>query len=157
MEGWRRRRRYDNVIGTEMSTLLFPGKKTVVYPLLANVATLMSDGWLIPGTTIASLAPLVRARVWSSAVLDAASSPPLAKTTILSDGPVSCIPCPELTTVLVVPESNIASVIASSIALASSWLDARSTFQRSSCRAHRCADVAMGLGLASMMGRAISL
>jgi 3-dehydroquinate dehydratase len=78
----------------------------------------------------------------------------LATTTILSDGLVSCIPCPELTTVLVVPESNIASVIASSIALALSWLDARSTFQRSSRRAHRCADVAMGLGLASVTGRA---
>jgi hypothetical protein len=67
---------------------------------------------------------------------------------------VSCSPHPELTTVLVVHESNIASVIASSIALASSWLDAQSTFQHLSRRAHRCADVAMGLGLASVTGRA---
>ena len=96
-----------------------PGKKTVVYPLFANVATLMSALWLIPGTTIASLAPLERARVWSSAVLDAVSSPPLAATTILLDGPVSCIPRPELTNVLDAPESNMASVIASSVALAS--------------------------------------
>jgi hypothetical protein len=73
------------------------------------------------------------------------------------DGPVSCIPRPELTIVLVVPESNMASVIASSIALASSCLDAQSTFQRSSRRAHCCADVAMGLGLASATGRARSL
>jgi hypothetical protein len=78
-------------------------------------------------------------------------------TTILLDGPVSCIPCPELTNVLDAPESNMASVIASSIALASSWLDAQSTLQRSSCRAHHCADVAMGLGLASVTGRVISL
>jgi hypothetical protein len=81
----------------------------------------------------------------------------LAATTILLDGPVSCIPSPELTIVLVVPESNMASVIASSIALASSCFGTRSAFQRSSRRAHRCADVVMGLGLASMMGRAISL
>jgi hypothetical protein len=78
-------------------------------------------------------------------------------TTIILDGPVSCIPCPELTNVLDAPKSNMASVIASSIALALSWLDAQSTFQRLSCRAHRCADVAMGLGLASVTGRAISL
>jgi len=124
-----------------------------VYPLFANVAT----RWLIPGTTIASLAPLERARVGSSAVLDAGSSVPLAVTTILLDGPVSCIPHPELTNVLDAPESNMASVIASSIALASSCVDAQSTFQRSSRRAHRCADVAMGLGLASVTGRASSL
>ena len=134
-----------------------PGKKTVVYPLFANVATLMSALWLIPGTTIASLAPLERAQVGSSAVLDAGSSVPLAVTTILLDGPVSCIPRPELTNVLDAPESNMASVIAFSIALASSCVDARSTFQRLSRCAHRCADVAIGLGLASMMGRAISL
>jgi len=142
------------LLAPKTSTPLFPGKKTVVYPLLANVPTLMSAGWLIPGTTIASLAPLERARVWSSAVLDAASLPPLATTTILSYGPMSCSPHPELTTVLVVPESNMASEIASSIALASSWLDSQSTFQRSSRHAHRCADVAMGLGLASVTGRA---
>jgi len=73
------------------------------------------------------------------------------------DGPVSCIPRPELTNVLEAPESNMASVIASSIALASSCVDAQSTVQRSSHHAHHCADVAMGLGLASVMGRAISL
>jgi hypothetical protein len=67
------------------------------------------------------------------------------------------LPCPELTNVLDAPKSNMASAIASSIALASSWLDAQSTFQRSSCRAHRCADVAMGFGLASVTGRAISV
>jgi hypothetical protein len=81
----------------------------------------------------------------------------LAATTILVDGPVSCIPRPELTTVFVVPESNMASLIASSIALASSCFGTRSAFQRSSRRAHRCADVAMGLGLASTTGRAIFL
>ena len=127
-----------------------------MYPLFSNVAMLMSALWLILGTTIASLAPLERARVGSSAVLDTGSLVLLAVTTILLDGPVSCIPSPELTIVLVVPESNMASVIASSIALASSWLDARSTFQRSSRRAHRCTDVAMGLGLASVTGRASS-
>jgi hypothetical protein len=134
-----------------------PGKNTVVYPLLAKVATLMSALCFIPGTTIAFLAPLERAQVGSSAVLEAVSSPPLAATTIVLDGPVSCIPRPELTIVLVVPESNMASVIASSIALASSCLDARRTFQRSSRRAHRCADVAIGLGLASATGKARSL
>jgi hypothetical protein len=56
--------------------------------------------------------------VGSSAVLDAGSSVPLAVTTILLDGPVSCIPCPELTKVLDAPESNMVCVIASSIALA---------------------------------------
>ena len=117
----------------------------------------MSALWLIPGTTIASLAPLERARVGSRALLDARSSVPLAVTTILLDGPVSCIPHPELTNVLDAPESNMASVIASSIALASSCVDARSTFQRSSHCAHHCADVAMGLGLASVTGRASSL
>ena len=76
------------------------GKNIVVYPLFANVDMLMSALWLIPGTTTASLAPLERARVGSSAVLDAGSSVPLAVTTILLDGPVSCIPCPELTKVL---------------------------------------------------------
>jgi len=94
-----------------------PGNNTVVYQLFAKVAMLMSALWLIPGTTIASLAPLERARVWSSAVLDAGSSVPLAVTIL--DGPVSCIPRPELTNVLDAPESNMASVIASSIALAS--------------------------------------
>ena len=126
-------------------------------PLFANVAMLMSARWLIPGTTIASLAPLERAQVGSSAVLDAGSSVPLAVTTILLDGPVSCIPRPELTNVLEAPESNMASVIASSIALASSWLDARSAFRRLSRRVHHCADIAMSLGLASVTGRAISL
>jgi hypothetical protein len=91
---------------------------------------LMSALWLIPGPTIASLTPLERAQVGSSAVLGAGSLVPLAVTTILLDGPVSCIPSPELTNVLDAPESNMASAIASSIALASSWLDARSTFQR---------------------------
>ncbi len=134
-----------------------PGKNTVVYPLFSNVDTLLSALWLIPGTTIASLAPLERARVWSSAVLDTGSSVPLAVTTILLDGPVSCIPHSELTNVLDAPESNMASAIASLIALASSCLDAQSAFRSSSRRAHRCADVAMGLGPASVMGRAISL
>jgi len=134
-----------------------PGKKTVLYPLFANVAMLMSALWLIPGTAIASLAPLERACVGSSAVLDAGSLVLLAVTTILLDGPVSCVPRPELTNVLDATESNMASVIASSIVLASSCVDARSTFQRSSRRAHHCADVAMGLGLASVTGRASSL
>ncbi len=44
--------------------------------------------------------------------MDAASSPPLATIIILSDGPVSCSPHFDLTTVLVVPESNMATVIA---------------------------------------------
>jgi 3-dehydroquinate dehydratase len=66
---------------------------------------------------------------------------------------VSCSPRFDLTTVLVVPESNMAAVIASSIALASSCLYSRNTFQRSSRRAHRCADVVMGLGLTSVTVR----
>jgi len=117
---------------------------------------LMSALWLILGTTIASLAPLERARGGSSAVLDAGTLVPLAVTTILLDGLVSSIPRPELTNVLDAPESIMASVIAPSIALASSCVDAQSTFQRSSHRAHHCADVAMGLGLASVTGRASS-
>ena len=133
------------------------GKNIVVYPLFANVDMLMSALWRIPGTTTASLAPLERARVDSSAVFDAGSSDPLAVTTNLLDGPVSCIPPPELTNVLDAPESNMACVIASSIALASSCLDARSTFQHLSRRPQRCADVAMGLGPESATGRASSL
>ena len=34
-----------------------PGKNTVMYLLFANVDTLISAGWLIPGITIVSLAP----------------------------------------------------------------------------------------------------
>jgi 3-dehydroquinate dehydratase len=78
-------------------------------------------------------------------------------TTILLDGLVSCIPRSELTKVLDAPEFNMACVIASSIVLASSCLDARSTFRRSSCHAQRCANVAMGLGPESATGRASSL
>jgi len=51
-----------------------PGKNIVVYPLFANVDTLMSALWRIPGTTTASLAPLERVQVDSSAVFDAGSS-----------------------------------------------------------------------------------
>ena len=66
-----------------------PGKNTVVYPLFANVATLMSGLWRIPGTTTASLAPLEMVRVGSNAVLDAGSLVPLAVTTALLNVPVS--------------------------------------------------------------------
>ena len=53
------------------STPCCPGKNTVVYPLFANVDTLISACWLIPGMTTASLAPLESAQVDSNAVLDA--------------------------------------------------------------------------------------
>ena len=117
----------------------------------------MSALWCIPGTATASLSPLERARVGSNAVLDAGSSVPLAVTTTLSDGPVSCIPRPELTKVLDAPESNMACVIASSIALASSCMNAQSTFCCSSRRVQRCADVGLDFGPESMMERASSL
>jgi hypothetical protein len=67
-------------------------------------------------------------------------------TTTLLDVPVSCISCPELTKCLDAPDSNMACVIASSIVLASSCLNAQSTFCCSSCCAQRCADAAMDLG-----------
>ena len=108
------------------------------------------DNYCLPGT-------LGEGAGWEQRSIGRWKLSSVAVTTILLDGLVSCIPCPELTNVLDAPESNMASVIASSIALASSWLDARSTVQRSSRRAHRCADVAMGLGLASVTGRAISV
>jgi len=44
----------------------------------------------------------------------------------------------------------MAALIASSIALALSWLDSGRTFQHSSRLAHHCADVVTGLGLATV-------
>jgi hypothetical protein len=88
-----------------------PVKNTVKYPLFANVHTLMSALWRIPGTVTASLAPLERARVGSNAVLDAGSSVLLAVMKTLSNGLLSCIPRGELPKVLDAPESNMACVI----------------------------------------------
>ena len=77
---------------------------------------------------MASQAPLESAQVGNRTVWDAGCSVPSAVTMTLLDRPASCIPCHEFTNVLDAPESNMASVIASSITLASSCLDARSTF-----------------------------
>jgi hypothetical protein len=124
-----------------------PGKKTVVYPLFANVATLISAPCLIPGTTIASLAPLESARVDSIPVFVAWSFVPPAVTTTLLEGPVSCSPRLEFTNVFDAPESNIACVMASSMILASRCFAAWLFFLRSSFRAQRSADVDLGRGL----------
>ncbi len=56
-------------LARKISTPSCPGKNTVMYPLFANVAMLISAVWLIPGTIIASLAPLESARVDRSPVL----------------------------------------------------------------------------------------
>jgi hypothetical protein len=121
-----------------------PGKKTVVYPLFANVATLISAPCFIPGTTIASLAPLESARVDSIPVFVALSVVPPAVTTTLSDGPVSCSPIFEFTNVFDAPESNIASVMASVKILSSRRFAAWLLFLRSSLRAQRSANVDLG-------------
>ena len=133
------------------STPFCPGKNTVMYPLFANVDTLISVFWLIPGTTIASLAPLESARVDRNAV--AQSFMPPAVMTTLSEGPVSCNPRCEFTNVLDALVSNIACVIACSIALASSCFTVLSAFLRLSCLAQRSADLDVGLGLASTTER----
>jgi hypothetical protein len=133
-------------LARKTSTPLFPGKKMVVYPLFANVETLISAGWLIPGTTIASLAPLESARVDRSPVFVAWSFVPPAVTTTLSERPVSCNPCREFTNIFDEPESNMACVMACSIALASSCIAAFIAFRRSRRRAQRSSDVDVGLG-----------
>jgi hypothetical protein len=62
-----------------------------------------------------------------------------------------------LTKCLDAPESNMACVIASSIALASNCLNPLSTFHCFSCRAQRCTDVALGFRPVLMIKRAGSL
>ena len=78
---------------------------------------------------------------------------PLAVTTTLLEGPVSCNPRREFTNVLDAPESNIACVIACSIALDSSCLTVLSAFLRSSRLAQRSANLVVGLGPVSMTER----
>ena len=95
---------------------------------------------------MASLAPLESAWVGRRTVWEAGCSVPSAVTTTLSDKPVRCIPCLELTNVLDAPESKIACVIASSMALASSCFAAFSSFLRSNRRAQRRESLEMGLG-----------
>ena len=92
------------------------GKKTVVYPLSANVPTLKSAGCFIPGTTNDSLTSLGRASMGNNAVCEAGRAPPFAATTDRSDSPVSVTPVFELIKWRLVPESNIPSRIASSTA-----------------------------------------
>ena len=135
------------------STPFCPGKNTVMYPLFANVDTLISVFWLIPGTTIASLAPLESARVDRNVVLVAQSFVPPAVTTTLSEGLVSCNPCREFTNILDAPESNIPCVIACSIVLALSCFTVLSAFLRLSCLAQCSVDLDVGLGLASTTER----
>ena len=78
---------------------------------------------------------------------EAGSSVPLAVMTTLLHNPVRCMPCHELTNVLDAPESNIACLMASSMALASSCFDAWNSFLHSSRRAQRQESLEMGLGL----------
>ncbi len=59
------------LLARKTSTPCCPGKNTVVYPLFANVDTVISACWLIPGMTTASLTPLESEWVDSNAVLDA--------------------------------------------------------------------------------------
>jgi hypothetical protein len=71
---------------------------------------------------------------------------PPAVTTTLSEQPVRCNPRHEFTNVFDAPESNIACVMASSIALASSCIASLIAFRRSSRRAQRSADFDVGRG-----------
>jgi hypothetical protein len=72
---------------------------------------------------------------------------PPAVTTTLSERPVSCNPRREFRNVFDAPESNIACVMACSIALvALSCIAAFITFRRSRCHAQWSADVDVGLG-----------
>ena len=70
----------------------------------------------------------------------------LAVVITLLECPLSCKPCRELTKVLDAPESNIACVMASSVALALSCIAALITFRRSNCHAQRSANFDVGLG-----------
>jgi hypothetical protein len=71
---------------------------------------------------------------------------PLAVTTTLSERPVSYNPCRDSTNVFDAPESNIACVMACSIALASRCIAAFIAFRHSRRRAQRSADLDVGLG-----------
>ena len=71
---------------------------------------------------------------------------PLAVVTTLSECPVSCNPRREFTKVLDAPESNIACIMASSIALASSCIASLIAFRHSRHRTQWSADFDMGLG-----------
>ena len=71
---------------------------------------------------------------------------PPAVSTTLSERLVSCNPRREFTIVFDAPESNIACVMASSIALDSSCSASLIVFRRSSRRAQWSADVDVGLG-----------
>ena len=107
---------------------------------------------------MASLAPLESALIGSNAVFEAGSSDPSAVTTTLSDVPVSFVPCFELMNVFEAPESNMACLIASSIAFASTRLLACCDFLRSNRRAgHRRDSLEIGLGPFSMAVVANSL
>ncbi len=75
---------------------------------------------------------------------------PLAVTTTLSERPVSSNPHRDLTNIFDAPESNIACVMACSIALASRFLAVLIAFRRSRRRAQRSADLDVGIGLASI-------
>ncbi len=81
--------------------------------------------------------------------------PPAVMTTLL-EGLVSCSPHCEFTNVLDAPESNMACVIVSSIALALSCLNTQSAFWRLSHRAQRLESFDMGLGPESATERASS-
>ncbi len=78
---------------------------------------------------------------------------PLALTTTLSEHPVSCNPRRDATNVFDAPESNIACVMACSIALASRCLFVLIAFRRSRRRAQRSADLDVCLGSASITER----
>ena len=65
----------------------------------------------------------------------------------LPERPVSCNPRRKFTKVLDAPESNIACVMVSSIALASSCITSLITFRHSRHRAQRSADFDVGLEL----------
>ena len=141
------------MLAWKTSTPSCPGKNTVVYPLFANLDMLISAFWVIPGTTIASLAPLESAQVDRNAVLVVQSFVPPVVTTTLSEGPVSCNPHCKFTNVLDAPESNITCIIACSIALALSCFTVLSAFLQLSCLAQHSADLDVGLGPASTTER----
>ena len=78
---------------------------------------------------------------------------PLAVTTTLSERPVSCNPLRDSTNVFDAPESNIACVMACSIALAAMCFAALIAFCRSRRRVQRSADLDVCLEPASKTER----
>jgi hypothetical protein len=131
------------LLAWKTSTPSCPGQNTAMSPLFANVDSLISAFWLIPGSTIASLAPLESARVNRNVVLVARSFVPPAVTTTLLEGPVSCNPCREFTNVLDAPESKSAL----------SCFTVLSAFLRLSRLAQHSVDLDVGLGPASTAER----